>query len=277
MLKAVLTAEEIDEINNGGDIDIEAVLAAEATERAESTSISYFAFTATPKGKTLELFGREPAGGGNPVPFHVYTMKQAIAEGYILHVLTGYHSFKLAFQIGQIAGGDTEVDQSQASKEVMRWVKLNPQTIAQKAAIIVEHFRDNVAHLLDGHAKAMVVADSRKAAVRYKLAIDKFVHSKGYGYGTLVAFSGSVQDPESGPTDFTEATMNPGVHDLRTAFRATSIESLSWPTSFRPDSISHCCARCTSTESCPASPRCKPCRVSTAPTAPHPGYRRPPH
>jgi type I restriction enzyme R subunit len=218
-LKAVLTAEEIDEIKNGGEIDIEAVLAAEASERAESSSISYFAFTATPKGKTLELFGREPAEGGNPVPFHVYTMKQAIAEGYILDVLTGYHSFKLAFQIGQTAGGETEVDQSQASKEVMRWVKLNPQTIAQKAAIIVEHFRDNVAHLLDGHAKAMVVADSRKAAVRYKLAIDKFVTSKGYGYGTVVAFSGSVQDPESGPGDFTESTMNPGVHDLRTAFR----------------------------------------------------------
>ncbi len=218
-LKAVLTAEEIDDIQSGGEIDIEAVLAAEATERAESTSISYFAFTATPKGKTLELFGREPTGGGNPVPFHVYTMKQAIAEGYILDVLTGYHSFKLAFQIGQNAGGSAEVDQSQATKEVMRWVKLNPQTIAQKAAIIVEHFRENVAYLLDGHAKAMVVADSRKAAVRYKLAIDKFVKSKGYGYGTLVAFSGSVQDPESGPGDFTEATMNPGVHDLRTAFR----------------------------------------------------------
>ena len=218
-LKAVLTSEEIDDIGDGGEIDIEAVLAVEATERAESANISYFAFTATPKAKTLELFGREPAGGGNPAPFHVYTMKQAIAEGYILDVLTGYHSFKLAFQIAQNASSDTEVDQSQATKEVMRWVKLNPQTIAQKAAIIVEHFRVNVAHLLDGHAKAMVVTDSRKAAVRYKLAIDKFVKSKGYGYGTLVAFSGSVQDPESGSEDFTEASMNPGVHDLRTAFR----------------------------------------------------------
>ena len=218
-LKAVLTAAEIDDIENGGEIDIEAVLAAEATERAESTTISYFAFTATPKGKTLELFGRRPADGGNPAPFHVYTMKQAIAEGYILDVLTGYHSFKLAFQIAQNAGSSTEVDQSQATKEVMRWVKINPQTISQKAAIIVEHFRDNVADLLDGHAKAMVVADSRKAAVRFKLAIDKFVKSKGYGYGTLVAFSGSVHDPESGPVDFSEATMNPGVHDLRTAFR----------------------------------------------------------
>ncbi|MCH9733361.1 MAG: DEAD/DEAH box helicase family protein [Actinomycetia bacterium] len=217
-LKSVLTADELEEIKAGGEIDVEAVLAAEATERAESANISYFAFTATPKGKTLELFGRRPTPDEAPAPFHVYTMKQAIAEGYILDVLTGYHSFKLAFQVAQNAAGG-EVDQARATKEVMRWVKLNPQTIAQKAAIIVEHFRENVADLLDGHAKAMVVTDSRKAAVRYKLAIDKFIAQKGYGYGTLVAFSGAVQDPESGPDDFTEASMNPGVHDLRTSFR----------------------------------------------------------
>lgn len=218
-LKAVLTAEELKAIEEGQEVDIEAILAAEATERAASENISYFAFTATPKGKTLELFGREPGPGENPVPFHVYTMKQAIEEGYILDVLTGYHSFKLAFQIGQNAGGGTEVDQSEATKAVMKWVKLNPQTISQKSAIIIEHFREKVAHLLDGHAKAMVVTDSRKAAVRYKLAIDDYIAKKGYGYGTLVAFSGAVQDPESGPEDFTEASMNPGVHDLRTAFR----------------------------------------------------------
>lgn len=217
-LKSVLTAEELKDIADGAEIDVETVLAAEATERAESANISYFAFTATPKGKTLELFGRKPTPDEPPVPFHVYTMKQAIEEGYILDVLTGYHSFKLAFQVGQnVTGG--EVDQAQATKEVMRWVKLNPQTIAQKAAIITEHFRENVAALLDGHAKAMVVTDSRKAAVRYKRAIDTFIAKKGYGYGTLVAFSGTVQDPESGPNDFTEATMNPGVHDLRTSFR----------------------------------------------------------
>lgn len=219
-LKAVLTTEEIKEIEEeGGEIDIEAVLAAEATERAESANISYFAFTATPKAKTLELFGRPPIPGAKPAPFHVYTMKQAIEEGYILDVLRGYHSFTMAFQVGKNAGGDDEVDQAKATKEVKSWVKLNPQTITQKAALIVEHFRANVAGLLDGHAKAMVVTDSRKAAVRYKLAIDKYIAQKGYGYGTLVAFSGTVSDPESGPDDFSEASMNPGVRDLRTAFR----------------------------------------------------------
>ncbi len=218
-LKSVLSAEELKEIEEGGEIDVEAVLAAEATERAESANISYFAFTATPKAKTLELFGRRPSPDESPAPFHVYTMKQAIEEGYILDVLTGYHSFKLAFQVGQNAASEDEVDQAKATKEVMRWVKLNPQTIAQKSAIIVEHFRENVADLLEGHAKAMVVTESRKAAVRYKIAIDKFISEKGYGYGTLVAFSGVVADPESGPEDFTEASMNPGVHDLRTSFR----------------------------------------------------------
>ncbi|GFG71468.1 type I restriction endonuclease subunit R [Mycolicibacter senuensis] len=218
-LKAVLTAEELEEVEDGGDIDVEALLAADATERAESANISYFAFTATPKAKTLELFGRRPTPDEAPAPFHVYTMKQAIEEGYILDVLTGYHSFKLAFRIGQNATHAGEVDQAQATKEVMRWVKLNPQTITQKAAIIVEHFRANVADLLDGHAKAMVVTDSRKAAVRYKLAIDTYIAQKGYDYGTLVAFSGVVTDDESGPVDFSEATMNPGIRDLRTAFR----------------------------------------------------------
>ena len=218
-LKAVLTAEEIKDIEEGGEVSTETVLAAEAAERAESANISYFAFTATPKAKTLEMFGRPPIPGATPAPFHIYTMRQAIEEGYILDVLRGYHSFSLAFQVGQHAGGDGEVDQAKATKEVMRWVKLNPQTISQKAMIIVEHFRANVAGLLEGHAKAMVVTDSRKAAVRYKLAIDKYIAQKDYGYGTLVAFSGTVTDPDSGPEDFTEASMNPGVRDLRTSFR----------------------------------------------------------
>src|SRR5699024_4297530 len=137
-LKAVLTAEELQDLEDGGDVDVEANLAAEATDRADSSHISYFAFTATPKNKTLERFGRRPSPDEPPAPFHIYTMKQAIEEGYILDVLTGYHSFKIAFQIGQNAAADNdEVDQSEATKAVMKWVKLNPQTIAQKSAIIV--------------------------------------------------------------------------------------------------------------------------------------------
>lgn len=217
-LKAVLTAEELAAAEDGGEIDVEALLAAEASERAASDNISYFAFTATPKAKTLELFGRVPDGGDLPVPFHVYSMKQAIEEGYILDVLRGYHSFQMAFKVGGTAETEVEVDQAEATMRVKRWVKLNPQTISQKSALIVEHFRENVAALLEGHAKAMVVSDSRLAAVRYKREIDKYVAAKGYDIGTLVAFSGSINDAEYGIEDATEASMNPGAGDLRKAF-----------------------------------------------------------
>lgn len=217
-LKAVLTADEVKELEDGGEIDVEALLAADASERAESSNVSYFAFTATPKAKTLELFGRVPDGGDLPQPFHVYTMKQAIEEGFILDVLRGYQSFQLAFKVAGAAESQNEVDQAEATKRVKQWVKLNPQTIAQKSALIVEHFRENVAALLEGHAKAMVVADSRLAAVRYKREIDKYVATKGYDIGTLVAFSGSISDDEYGIEDATEASLNPGAGDLRKAF-----------------------------------------------------------
>lgn len=217
-LKAVLTAEELDAAEDGGEIDVEALLAAEASARASADDISYFAFTATPKSKTLELFGRVPDGEDLPVPFHVYSMKQAVEEGYILDVLRGYHSFQMAFRVAGAADEGVEVDQAEATMRVKRWVKLNPQTIAQKSALIVEHFRENVAGLLDGHAKAMVVADSRLAAVRYKREIDKYVASKNYEIGTLVAFSGTINDVEYGLEDASEASLNPGAGDLRKAF-----------------------------------------------------------
>ncbi|WP_310962436.1 type I restriction endonuclease subunit R [Nocardioides terrisoli] len=220
-LKAVLTSEELESLEDGGEIDVEALLAAEATGRANSSNISYFAFTATPKAKTLELFGRVPEGSvdSRPVPFHVYSMKQAIEERFILDVLRGYHSFQLAFKVAGEAGAEREVDQAEATKRVKQWVKLNPQTIAQKSALIVEHFQENVAPLLEGHAKAMVVADSRVAAGRYKREIDKYVAAKGYDIGTLVAISGSISDAEYGIEDATEASLNPGVGDLRKAFQ----------------------------------------------------------
>jgi type I restriction enzyme R subunit len=228
-LKAVLTAQELQDIQNGGEVDVEAILAAEASERASSENISYYAFTATPKGKTLDMFGRKPDPDDPtslPESFHVYSMQQAIEEEYILDVLAGYHSYRTAFQIAEEVQGATqvtEVEQSEATKQVMRWVKLNPQTINQKAGVIVEHFHDNVAHVLEGHAKAMIVADSRKAAVRYKFEVDRYVAGKAakdpsYEYKTLVAFSGAVDDPEYGPESFTEANLNPGVYDLARTF-----------------------------------------------------------
>ncbi|MFB9164116.1 type I restriction endonuclease subunit R [Arthrobacter psychrochitiniphilus] len=237
-LRAVLTSEEIREVEEGGEIDIESVLAAETAERADSKNLSYFAFTATPKPKTLELFGT-PVIDGPPKAFHRYTMKQAIEEGYILDVLRGYQTYDSAFKIARnINGKDEEVNQSVATKELMRWVKLHPTNITRKVEIIVEHFRENVACLLDGHSKAMVVTDSRKAAVKYKKAMDEYITKMGYddptknvahlAIGTLVAFSGSVQmddddawQPSWGTNvvPFTEASMNPGTYNLSEAFK----------------------------------------------------------
>ena len=240
-LKAVLTAEEVQEIEEGGEVDVETILAAEMTARAESENISFLAFTATPKNKTLELFGR-PGPDGKPVEFHLYSMRQAIEEEYILDVLKGYQTYDTALKIaGKAESGDGgEVEESAARKGLMRWVRLHPTNIAQKVQIIVEHFHANVAHLLEGKAKAMVVTDSRKAAVKYKKAIDAFIDKRSaedpsYNYRTLVAFSGSVTmdeneewDSEWGPQpskddEFTETNLNPGAgSDLAAAFKGTT-------------------------------------------------------
>lgn len=184
-------------------------------ERAEAKNISYFAFTATPKAKTLELFGR-PGPDGLPQPFHLYSMQQAIEERFILDVLQNYTSYKVAYRLAHNGrdydSEDSKVEKSEALKSLMKWVKLHPYNISQKVQVIVEHFRENVAWRLDGKAKAMVVTGSRKEAVRYKLAIDKYIHDAGYtGLGAMVAFSGEVMDPASGPEAFTEINMNPGL------------------------------------------------------------------
>ncbi|RAO00778.1 type I restriction endonuclease subunit R [Micromonospora noduli] len=242
-LKAVLTAEEVKEIEEGGEVDIEAILASEMTERAESENISYFAFTATPKNKTLDLFGRK-GPDGKPVEFHLYSMRQAIEEDYILDVLRGYQSYDTALKIaGRVAeSGDSDevVEETAARKGLMRWVKLHPTNVSQKVQIIVEHFHTNVAHLLEGKAKAMVVTDSRKAAVKYKKAIDAYIAKQvakdsSYNYRTLVAFSNSVTMAENeewasdwGPQpskddEFTEAKLNPGAGpDLAAAFKGAT-------------------------------------------------------
>lgn len=219
-LRQVLSQAEVEAIGEGAELSVEDVLAAEMAARATSANVSFYAFTATPKGKTLEMFGR-PGADGTPQAFHVYSMQQAIEEGFILDVLRNYTTYKTAFQLAQKADGKTaptdEVDEATATKGLMRWVSLHPTNIAQKVQIIVEHFRTNVAHLLDGHAKAMVVTSSRAAALKYKTAIDRYIASHGYEMGTLVAFSGSltseqVEEVVPGVAEpYTEHNMNPGL------------------------------------------------------------------
>ncbi|WP_415410939.1 type I restriction endonuclease subunit R [Synechococcus sp. A10-1-5-9] len=230
-LKQVLSAEEIAEMEDGGEISTDDILAAEMANRAKESGITYVAFTATPKAKTLELFGRrpnpnEPAFGENlPEPFDVYSMRQAIEEGFILDVLQNYTTYKLAFKLAQQGQelSESEVERNAAQKKLMGWVKLHAYNIAQKVEIIVEHFREFVWPELDNKAKAMVVVGSRKEAVRWKLAIDKYIADKGYTIGTLAAFSGEVNDRESGPDPFTEksSNLNQGLNgrDIREAFQ----------------------------------------------------------
>jgi type I restriction enzyme, R subunit len=222
-LKQLLLAEEWAAFQDGGEIDTEALLAAQMEARAGGKGLTYVAFTATPKQKTLELFGR-PGPDGLPQPFHVYSMRQAIEEGFILDVLKNYTTYKLAFRLAHDGKeyDEKEVERSAAMKGIMQWVRLHPYNIAQKVQIVVEHYRENVQPLLDGKAKAMVVVGSRKEAVRWQKAIRAYIENRGYPLGVLVAFSGEIDDPESYPLPVTETSkeLNPGLkgRDIRDAF-----------------------------------------------------------
>ena len=217
------------------ELSSEDILDAAVASRRKSSNLSYFAFTATPKTKTLELFGRlpksdEPASKTNlPEAFHVYSMRQAIEEGFILDVLKNYTSYKVAYNLAlKIQGSDEEVESKKAKVKLNQWVRLHDYNISQKVQVIVEHFKDNVFGLLNGQAKAMVVTSSRKEAVRYKLGFDKYIAEKGYEQlHAMVAFSGEVEFTESDPNSadligdkFTENTMNPNLkgRDMRKAF-----------------------------------------------------------
>lgn len=237
-LKQLLSPEEIAELQDGGEASAEDILTAQMAARAGDSGVTYVAFTATPKGKTLELFGRkpqpdQPPGPGNlPSAFHVYSMRQAIEEGFILDVLKNYTPYRLAFRLANEGQewDDQQVERSTALKGIMRWVRLHPYNISQKVQIVVEHFRENVEPLLDGKAKAMVVLGSRVEAVRWKKVIDSYIRSQGYGLGTLVAFSGEVNDPESNDEPVTEgsASLNPGLkgRDIRDAFAGADFHLL---------------------------------------------------
>ena len=206
--------------------------------RAEDSGITFVAFTATPKNKTMELFGtrpdpsRKPAADNVPTPFHVYSMRQAIEEKFILDVLANYTPYSLAFKLAHEGKelDDKEVEKSAALKKIMGWVRLHPYNISQKVQVVVEHYRTHVAPLLDGRAKAMVVVASRVEAVRWQLAIEKYIKQCGYKIGTLVAFSGEVIDKDSGPDPFTEKshTLNPGLkeRDIREAFKGGEYQVL---------------------------------------------------
>lgn len=189
------------------DLTAEDVLNQMMAARKRPPNVSYYAFTATPKPKTLELFGRM-GGDGTPVPFHVYSMRQAIEEEFILDVLKGYTTYGFAFKLEQ-AGDDKSVKSGKAKTKLFRYAQLHPTSIGQKVTVIVEHFRTHVMHLLGGQAKAMVVSDSRVAAVRYKKAFDAYIAKMKYtDCKALVAYSGDVTDEESKVLKAKEGDLN---------------------------------------------------------------------
>ncbi len=237
-LKQVLSAQEQAELEDGGEVSAEDMLAAQMAAKANDSGITYVAFTATPKAKTMELFGRlpdpsKPKGKGNlPEPFHIYSMQQAIEEKFILDVLENYTSYSLAFKLANDGQeyDHTEVEQGEATKALMRWVRLHPYNISQKVKIVVEHYREIVSSLLEGKAKAMVVVGSRLEAVRWQIAMNQYIAEQGYAIGSIVAFSGEVNDKESGPEPFKETSpeMNPALNgrDIREAFKGDEYKIL---------------------------------------------------
>jgi type I restriction enzyme R subunit len=209
----------------GGEIDpqdaVDAMVEAVARSRGRHANLSMFAFTATPKGKTLELFGEPPDEDGRHRPFHLYSMRQAIEEGFIVDVLEHYATYETYFRLARAGEEDPEVPVREASKAIARFVTLHPSVVDQKAEIVVEHFRRSTAGRIGGRAKAMVVCRSRLSAVRMRLAIDAYVREHGYaGVGTLVAFSGTVND---GGVDYSEPRMN-GFPEFQTAERFSTDE-----------------------------------------------------
>lgn len=193
------------------DDDAEDVLQKVMESRGRQKNLSFFAFTATPKAKTLEVFGRKNAEG-KPRPFHLYSMRQAIEEKFILDVLSNYTTYKTYWKLLKASAEDPKVPKRETAAQLARFVSLHPHNIAQKTEVMIEHFRSRVKHKIGGKAKAMVVTASRLHAVRYRQAFDKYIAEKGYkDVRALVAFSGTVEDPEVPGKSYTEPGMNEGL------------------------------------------------------------------
>ena len=210
-LKEVLGGEGLREeakqraVEEGRD-DMEELFRSMA-KRGRQANLSFFAFTATPKHKTLAVFGRD----GQPA--HRYTMRQAIEEAFILDVLKHYTTYATYFRLLKACEDDPNVERKKAALALARFMKLHPHNIAQKTEVMVEHFQAVTRHKIGGRAKAMVVTGSRLEAVRYKQSFDGYIREKGYAIKTLVAFSGTVQDDQLAAVTYTESGMNQGISE----------------------------------------------------------------
>jgi type I restriction enzyme R subunit len=217
-LKAVLSSGSLEEAETEEagaatpEEELESTILAEMEKRGRLPNLSTFAFTATPKPKTLELFGTRRADG-KFAPFHLYSMRQAIEEGFILDVLANYATYKAYWRLLKKVEDDPRYDRKKAEYLLKSFVELHPHAIGEKVRICVEHFAAKVQGEIGGKAKAMIVTRSRLHAVRYRLAVDTYLAGRGYPFKALVAFSGTVQD---GGRSYTESNIN-GFPETQTA------------------------------------------------------------
>jgi type I restriction enzyme R subunit len=211
-LKEVLSSKSLEEAEKeeaytGLEQDAEDEIRKSMLARGKQENLSFFGFTATPKPKTIEVFGTKGANG-KPEPFHLYSMKQAIEEGFILDVLKNYTTYKTYYKLSKEIEDDPKVNKKKAARAIGRFMSLHPHNLAQKTEVMVEHFRQIVSKKIGGKAKAMVVSSSRLHAVRYKEEFDKYITEKGYtDIRTIVAFSGKVIYDMS-PEGVTEVELN---------------------------------------------------------------------
>jgi len=211
-IEAAVAAQLLDSEEDDLSEDARRNMLKEQLKRTRQPNLSYFAFTATPKHKTLRVFD-EPGPDGKS-PFHLYSMRQAIDEGFILDVLEYYTCYKRYYKLIQKAEDDPELPKRKAVRALARFVEFHDYEISQKVEVIVEHFRTHTRHKIGGRAKAMVVTNSREHAVRYKLGFDRYLKEKGYtDIKSLVAFSGEITLKEFGDKKFTEVNMNRGIKE----------------------------------------------------------------
>ena len=209
-IEAAIAAQLSDEEDDDLSDETKAAVLRDALQRARQPNLSFFAFTATPKFKTKALFDEPGPSGASP--FHEYTLRQAIEEGFVMDVLQNYTTYKRFFGLIKQVEDDPNVPRRKAAKVLTRYLELHPVNIEQVVSVIIEHFRLYVMYELGGRAKAMVVTGSRLAAVKYKLAFDRYIGDQGYtGIRSLVAFSGTVEDPDDPGSSYTEVAMNDGL------------------------------------------------------------------
>jgi len=262
-LKAILGEAAKDE-NPEEEPDWEDRLNQVMLSRGRQPNLSFFAFTATPKGKTLELFGRK-GESGLPEAFHLYSMRQAIEEEFILDVVKNYTTYATYYRLVKAIEDDPNLPKKKAARALAKFMSLHPHNIEQKTEVMVEHFRHKVRGHLGGQAKAMVVTSSRHHAVRYMQAFQRYIKEHNItDVRPLVAFSGTVKDPDTG-IEYTEPGMNPdcvsakpiGEKQLPERFASPDYQVFWWRTNTRPALISPCFARCMWTNGLMA---CRPCR-----------------